>query len=452
MAKTSNKEKVGRCIDILTEVLNPFVRRQLKLRFRGAWFERGVEGALGGTMSLQELKQGSDEEEKYDRIDLQALLTIIDRMWKEAFASSLKRQARSYLNEIRVFRNQWAHHGVFTLDEAERAIGTIGLLIENISAEQTKAIEEEKEELNLAVSELRQVKNSKNKEDKELQNLLEHVYEWVLVPNEDEEKPWEQYRLNSVNGEDCIAKASKKLVTEEELIVEWSPQLFAKELKQWIWKEQEDVRVKQVWNYLTQYLYFSRLKNIEVLRQTIQRGLDSKQFFGYAEGKDELDNYRGFRFGELGVRVQIDENSLLIRPDIAKIIAKYQDAEKQDTETAATVADIDPSIEETAPFVREKPISIGQALAKPPRKQQTKPAKVYQRFNGIATLPPERIAFHINQIWEEIIQLVQNLDQVELNIRLDIEAKIPQGIPEHLVRALRENARQLGVQIEFYEE
>ena len=142
MAKTSNKHKVSDCLDLLRDALAPYVRRQLKLRYHEAWFDRGVENTLAGTLSIQQFKRLQDEEEKYATLDLQALLNIMERRWNDVFAAVLERKARSYIAEIREYRNQLAHQGRFTIHDACRAIETIYLLMQMVSPTNVDAVRE----------------------------------------------------------------------------------------------------------------------------------------------------------------------------------------------------------------------------------------------------------------------------------------------------------------------
>jgi predicted AAA+ superfamily ATPase len=309
-----------------------------------------------------------------------------------------------------------------------------------------RELKQKKEQYNLDSYQKDQVNKNLENLNHSVRQLLDGAYEWVFVPKEGEKHPvdWDVYRLSTVSGENCIAKASRKLTYEEELIMEWSPARLNKELEKWIWKNNSDVSLQKLWSYYTQYLYLSRLRDQEVLRQAIIDGLASQDYFGYAQAKDEKGRYQGFIYHELGARVYIDQQSLLIEPNVAKVVSiQREEEQKQTQQTAATRMEM------------QKKQHTFQSAEQGSTQQSPKPKLVqkrYQRMNGIASIPPERVMFHVNQLWEEIIQLLVKIDQAELDIRLDLEVKVPAGLPEHVVRAVRENAHQLGVRVEFYEE
>lgn len=299
-------------------------------------------------------------------------------------------------------------------------------------------IKENKEQYNLDRHQNAQVDQNFKNLDQAVEQLLESAYKWILVPKRGEQQAveWSVYPIGA--GDHCIDKASRKLIYEEELIVEWSPARLNEELQEWIWQNHSDLPLQKIWSYYTQYLYLSRLRDQEVLRRAIMAGLESRNYFGYAQARDENGRYQGFVYHQPGARVSIDQQSRLIHPNVAEaIFSQSREEEIQKQQTAAT-------------SMKEKESPRHESTPPPPGPKLVQ--KRYQRMNGIASIPPERVMFHVNQLWEEIIQLLVKVDQTELDIRLDLEVRAPAGLPEHVVRAVRENAHQLGVRVEFYEE
>jgi hypothetical protein len=89
------------------------------------------------------------------------------------------------------------------------------------------------------------------------------------------------------------------------------------ELDNYIWGEEKgwQVGLKQLWDYLAQYVYLPRLDNRDVLLVAVRDGvrrLDAP--FAYATGQDAEGYHTGVLFRTSG-QIYFDENSLLIHPE-----------------------------------------------------------------------------------------------------------------------------------------
>jgi HEPN superfamily Swt1-like protein len=54
--------------------------------------------------------------------DVAALLKLMQETWNEVFAKTLGRADRSLVQELRDWRNKWAHQEPFSSDDADRAL------------------------------------------------------------------------------------------------------------------------------------------------------------------------------------------------------------------------------------------------------------------------------------------------------------------------------------------
>jgi predicted AAA+ superfamily ATPase len=306
-----------------------------------------------------------------------------------------------------------------------------------------KTIEEEKEILNLDEHQRAQAKNKKSHFHEVINLRLLESYEWLLVPKQSgtSEVEWENYRLNTVSGSDFIERASRKLVSEGKLIIKWAPALLKRELDQYMWKEQLHLPTKQIWNYLTQYLYLPRIRDEQVLRKTIEDGVVAR-FFGYAQSVDVKGKYEGFDFGALGVPIHLNSSSLLIKPDIAEVVMAQLDEHKKQRnvqEKSKGSGGIDGG---------SRSGNKGNNGSVPP--QPSKPE--FKKLIATVDLDPIRYLGELNTIRDEILEHLQNLNEVDMQIHLDITVKVPDGIPEEVIRTVRENARTLKVDVQFEEE
>jgi hypothetical protein len=66
-----------------------------------------------------------------------------------------------------------------------------------------------------------------------------------------------------------------------------------------------------------------------------------------------------------------------------------------------------------------------------------------KRFHGSATLEATRVGRDAGRIADEVIAHLTALVGSEVKITLEIEAQVPNGIPENTVRTVTENSRTL---------
>ncbi|MCI0664002.1 MAG: hypothetical protein L0220_23345, partial [Acidobacteria bacterium] len=71
------------------------------------------------------------------------------------------------------------------------------------------------------------------------------------------------------------------------------------------------------------------------------------------------------------------------------------------------------------------------------------PAPTPKRFHGSVTLDPTRVGRDAGRIADEVIAHLVGLVGAKVKITLEIEAEIPGGAPEHVVRTVTENSRTL---------
>lgn len=94
--------------------------------------------------------------------------------------------------------------------------------------------------------------------------------------------------------------------------------------KNWFWKEDvREVSAQSVWHQSCQQLFLPRLSDDTVFQRTLAAGSESRDFFGFAQGKEE-GRYLGFSFGKR-TSPFFDSSLLLIEPVTA---ASYAEAEQ----------------------------------------------------------------------------------------------------------------------------
>jgi len=121
----SNREMVGKGLDLLRSGLKPFVEREYQRVYGEDWPKKAAEVLKGDKASLRDP-------------DAQALLKLMDYRWGEVFDEKLGRWGRTLVKELLEFRNRWAHQGAFSFEDAHRALDSTTRLLEMIAAEEAK--------------------------------------------------------------------------------------------------------------------------------------------------------------------------------------------------------------------------------------------------------------------------------------------------------------------------
>lgn len=127
MAPT-NRERVGKALDLLHEALLPYVKRELQAAYGSQWI---TEAAY---VIDRPLETQVDTGEPH--LDIQLLLRIMWYRWNEVFRNTLGHAERSLVSELREWRNRWAHQEPFSGDDTYRVLDSVERLMRAIAAPQ----------------------------------------------------------------------------------------------------------------------------------------------------------------------------------------------------------------------------------------------------------------------------------------------------------------------------
>ncbi|MCR5845017.1 MAG: DUF499 domain-containing protein [bacterium] len=129
-----NYVRVAKGFDILTKSFAPYVARELIIAFGTEhWWQNGVLGKLYEDQKRDLPLQG-DFEKLVDSLDIARCLLLADIQWNEVFRKKLSKECRTWLNELRNTRNNWAHRGGqdFNDNDTWRALDTMSRFCEQI--------------------------------------------------------------------------------------------------------------------------------------------------------------------------------------------------------------------------------------------------------------------------------------------------------------------------------
>ena len=307
------------------------------------------------------------------------------------------------------------------------------------------SIQQDEDQLNLDAAQKRQAATQIQKNDEAIQARLLETFCHLLIPSQDGTAPiqWGTTRLQG--GESLVGRASRKLKSDQQMIIEWSPALLRMELDRWLWRETDHLSVKQLWEYMAQYLYLSRLRDEQVLLKAIRDGVNSitwKDYYAYASAVREDGHYIGLVAGAIPA-VTMDSASVLVKPEAAQ---RQRDADAATPQPQVYPPGQEPS--EGGKKAGDGGPDEGTGDGMPPESQPV----VLRRFHGTVELDPIRLGRDAGRISEEVITHLAGLVGAKARITLEIDIEAPEGIPEDKARIVTENCNTLKFKGHGFEE
>ncbi|HLW63959.1 MAG TPA: hypothetical protein VKS79_01485, partial [Gemmataceae bacterium] len=294
--------------------------------------------------------------------------------------------------------------------------------------------------LNLDQFQSRQAETKRQSADEAVDLRITEAYQWLFVPGQSDPKgeiTWTDLKLQGQDG--LAARAAKKLRGEEALMTQMGGVRLRTELDRIPLWTGNHVSIKQLSEFMARYLYLPRLRDEDVLIEAIQEGVASltcqRDTLAYAEGWDQQrQRYRGLRATE-NIRVILDDNSLLVRPEAAAAqMAKDQEADSTALASTGTAAATD------AGTFDGRPNGSASGLGK--KGDGPLPPKL-SRFHGSVPVDPVRLGRDASRIAEEVLQHLTGIVGAEVEVTIEINAQLPDGAGDKLMRDVTENCRTL---------
>ena len=298
------------------------------------------------------------------------------------------------------------------------------------------SIIEDADALNLDSHQRREANRFKSRSNETLGMCLNETYCWLLLPTQEGTNPmrWEEARISG-SQDNPVAKAVQKVRNDEQIIKQWSPALLKMELDNLLWKGEDHISLKRVWECLATYLYMSRLSNSDVLLGAVSEGIRTREF-GYANNVEDNGRYAGLQFESVTGAIYLDDQCVLVKPDVA---AKQRLAE----------SNAPPYTPDPVPPVPPGPGPGGGTTPGPGGTQTPSRPK---RFYGSVNLNPVRASRDAQDVIDEVVQHLAGQSNSNVTVTIDIQATFGDGVPEDLERILTENCRTLGFNTQEFED
>lgn len=303
----------------------------------------------------------------------------------------------------------------------------------------------------------KQAQASLEQAEETVRRMIRETYKWLLAPVQEarpgkglSEVMWEHFPLNP--GAQNWSQEIERVLKENELLIsEWAPIHLAKVLKDWFWKDDvKDVSALTVWQQSCQQLYLPRLKDDTVFQNTMAAGAESREFFGFAQGKED-GRYIGFSYSKRTSLI-MDSSLLLIEPLTAaaymEALRASEEASRAKTAEAGTGAST-----ATAPAGGGETSHVeDSAKGGYQAGGATAGQIVKKQFYGSIDLDPILAKKQFADLVDEVVQQFTLRPDVKVKIAIEIQAESPSGFDDGLQRVVKENCNVLKFKNAEFEE
>lgn len=287
------------------------------------------------------------------------------------------------------------------------------------------------EKLNLDPHQNRQAAEQRKAADAVVSARLPETYQWILVPEQKDPSSAITWIAVKLTGSGLLApRISKKLRSDDLLVGTLGSTVLRKYLDDVpLWRGQDHVEVRQIVEDFARYLYLQRVQGSEVIARAMREGAElltwRTETFAHAESYDDTaKRYRGLRAGQ-SVSLSADDAGLLVKPEVAR---RQMEAEAH-VPLPKEPPGSDPT--DSPDDLLGGEVSGGSEPSKP------------RRYYGTVTLDSNRVGRDASRIAEEVIAHLVGQVGADVNVTLEIDASIPGGASEQIVRTVTENARTL---------
>jgi len=329
------------------------------------------------------------------------------------------------------------------------------------------SIYKEKVTLNLDAFQSNQAETKRDEANQSVTARIPETYIWLLIPdqpNPQQPDALQEFKLQPQPQSTLTQNASRRLKSEEMLITQYAGVLLRREMDRIpLWRGNH-ASIKDLADYFAKYVYLPRLKNTEVLLTAMHDGVQSltweRETFAYAESFDaEHNRYLGLKAGEILPSLTVTAQNVLVKPDVAQA--------QIDADTAARVAmmtqsDAQPrtypivaerggvSAAEQVPTSQSGPVPSPSSMPMMPKNKDKEPQ--FHRFYGSVKLNPRMMAGDAGKIMEEVVAHLTSLSKAGIEVTLEIQGTLPNGVPPDTVRTITENCRTLRFESSGFEE
>ncbi len=302
-----------------------------------------------------------------------------------------------------------------------------------------QSIQNERDALNLDTFQRSQADTKVKESSDTVGSRIYQTWTLALVPAHKEPAPGEQVKPEDlvewqeipIGGTDPLAKrTATKVKNDGALIPALGGLTLRHHLDEKLWRDKDHVGVGQLTEWFARYLYLPRVVNRDVILGAIKDGVGqllADDTFAIAASFDEATGrYRGLQVRGGGV---IENTTLLVKPTVA---SAQMEADEQ-----ARAAKHAGTGSGTGPLPKPRPGTGPLAPPEPAPKLQP------NLFVGSVKLDGSRMGRDAGKVAEEVLQHLSTLPGARVEVRLEVQVHVPDGVGDDVVRTVTENANTL---------
>lgn len=136
-----DNERIKQALELLGTGLYPLIEQEMRAVYQDDWVTRAKESFRNSPLTSQ-------PEGEAIRWDAHSTLLILWDHWNSVFRNRLTPLERSYVGELREFRNRWAHQSQINTDDTLRILDTASRLLAAAgSTTEARQLQKEREQL-----------------------------------------------------------------------------------------------------------------------------------------------------------------------------------------------------------------------------------------------------------------------------------------------------------------
>jgi len=303
---------------------------------------------------------------------------------------------------------------------------------------------DEKLLLNLTVNQTNQAATKIQDATTAIASRIPETWCHLLVPYQSEPGPngalWDEKRLTTGKGS-LAERAAEKCIQEDLLANQLGARAIRDKLNSFLWKESQHIEVRQLVDWCRKYLYLPRITNDQVILDALinpAAALTGETTFYLADAFDEESRrYSGLRPQQVSSRQLPSLNSLVVKEEVARAQHPDQQAAPELIEIAGSTTGAT-GTKAAAPSSLSTTGSVGIAPPAPvlqPVKKTT--------FVTSLKLDPMRAGLQMGDFLDEVMSHLQALPGAEVNLSVEVQVKVIDGIDDATARVVLENSRSL---------